>query len=127
MASENTKVDSPSAVQNPSKNSDNIHPSAGDVGPENVVAAFFANSNQDGDDEHLLAQEAQIEASWRAGSTHLSRSPSGLWYMRLKVPESIRQAYPHLPKELRRSTKVVQTSGATSRSIQNIYLAVTDS
>ena len=47
----------------------------------------------------------QIDNSWRAGGAHLSRSPSGLWYMRLKVPESIRAAYPRLPKELRRSTK----------------------
>lgn len=69
MASENINVDSPSAVQNPSKSSDNIHPSAGDVGFENVVAAYFANFNQAGDDGHLLTQEAQIEASWCAGST----------------------------------------------------------
>lgn len=69
MASENPNVDPLSAAQNPSKSSVNTHPSAGDVGPGNVVAAYFANSNQDGDDEHLLAQEAQIEASWRAGST----------------------------------------------------------
>ena len=47
----------------------------------------------------------QIDNSWRAGGAHLSRSPSSLWYMRLKVPESIRAAYPRLPKELRRSTK----------------------
>lgn len=47
----------------------------------------------------------QIDESWRAGGTHLSRSPSGLWYMRFKVPEAIRAAYPDLPKELRRSTK----------------------
>lgn len=47
----------------------------------------------------------QIDESWRAGGTHLSRSRSGLWYMRFKVPEAIRAAYPDLPKELRRSTK----------------------
>ena len=49
--------------------------------------------------------KAQIEASLPAGSTHLSRSASGLWYFRLKVPDAIRQAHPHLPKEIRRSTK----------------------
>ena len=49
--------------------------------------------------------KAQIEASLPAGSTHLSRSASGLWYFRLKVPDAIREAHPHLPKEIRRSTK----------------------
>lgn len=50
-------------------------------------------------------RKAQIEASLPAGSTHLSRSSSGLWYFRLKVPDAIREAHPHLPKEIRRSTK----------------------
>ena len=105
MTSEIPNVESPPAAQNPSKSSTFVYSSIGEVGLKNVVAAYSANPDQDGDEERLLAQEAQVEASWRTGSTHLSRSPSGLWYMRLKVPESIRQAYPHLPKELRRSTK----------------------
>ena len=53
----------------------------------------------------IEALKAQIEASLPAGSTHLSRSASGLWYFRLKVPDAIREAHPHLPKEIRRSTK----------------------
>jgi hypothetical protein len=36
---------------------------------------------------------------------HLYRGGNGTWYMRLAIPPHVREHYPALPKELRRSTK----------------------
>ena len=94
-------------------------PAEGTISANNQVAPATVPATQVFDG-HFLPQEclspelntpdydrllSQINNSWHAGSAHLSRSPSGLWYMRLKVPDDIRAAHPHLPKELRRSTK----------------------
>lgn len=104
MISENPAVTSFSAAsESPGAGT----PAASDAENLQSLNSSEFSSHQDPveDDAQMHALQAQIEASWPAGATHLSRSPSGLWYMRLKVPDDIREAHPHLPKEIRRSTK----------------------
>ena len=86
-------------------------PAEGTISANNQVALATEPTTQVFDG-HFLPQEylslelsapdydrllSQIDNSWHAGCAHLSRSPSGLWYMRLKVPDDIRAAHPHLP------------------------------
>lgn len=51
-------------------------------------------------------------AGTHAFADHLVRSASGIWYLRLVIPDHVRAANPSLPKELRRSTKQVQKRAA---------------
>lgn len=41
----------------------------------------------------------------RADAAHLSRAPNGVYYFRIVIPEHVRARFPHLPREVRRSTK----------------------
>jgi integrase len=50
------------------------------------------------------------------GAEHLWRSPHGIWYVRLVVPQWVRQAHPNLPSEIRRSTKTSVKRFALARS-----------
>jgi integrase len=50
------------------------------------------------------------------GAEHLWRSPHGIWYVRLVVPQWVRLAHPNLPSEIRRSTKTSVKRFALARS-----------
>src|SRR5690606_11776224 len=47
---------------------------------------------------------------------HLYRGGNGTWYVRLAIPPHVREHYPALPKELRRSTKTPVKSLALAKA-----------
>jgi hypothetical protein len=52
-------------------------------------------------------------------SPHLVRSRHGIWYARIVVPQALRERYPQLPREIRRSTSTADSGrarGFTRRS-----------
>ena len=52
----------------------------------------------------------------RLNASHLAKGPNGIWYWRLTVPAALRQRYPELPKELRRSTQTAHRCHALAKA-----------
>lgn len=52
----------------------------------------------------------------RLSASHLAKGPNGIWYWRMSVPAVLRQRYPDLPKELRRSTQTAHRCHALAKA-----------
>lgn len=52
----------------------------------------------------------------RLNASHLAKGPNGIWYWRMTVPAVLRQRYPDLPKELRRSTQTAHRCHALAKA-----------
>ena len=54
----------------------------------------------------------------RIGANHLMKGPQGVYYLRLTIPERVRELNPGLPKELKRSTLQAEKRAALAQARQ---------
>ena len=68
-----------------------------------------------------------MPALFRSEARHLYRSRHGIWYFRLVVPVDVRQRFPQLPAELKRSaqTSNLRVAGRFARDLLSQLLSIT--